>query len=371
MSNQIQTKAAALANILAANSLLKEAEQTITHKSVLSQDNLGREQTNEIHENVNGVIADTRAAANKSTDKVDEVVGAQSLNRTAEQALNNSGNEVNTMNSDGNTKSAAYYRNRLASIIGAHDKRASLHNQINDFRTGTEVMQKFASLTASSTDADILDAEYDLLKLAASNPVFQVCKEHVMMRKMAEDIMALADAEGIGEEQAAQELQAAADANPEMMQDLEDEATGEAVADLAAAEAETADFMQQIQGLADNASANLGVEVTADDIIQAADETQALADELGVPAEALIQEALNEMSGGAGVDVTPEEEAAAQAILDEAAANGISPEEVIQYATEELAGEPAQEAPVEKAASLQKRAGTMRAAFVQELRNRY
>lgn len=402
MSNQLQQKAATLAQILAANKLTKAAEQEIEHKGLLDQTNLGKEQTEEIHQNVEGVNADTPAAANPSHENVQEVPGAQSLNASPESALNATGTTVDTITPDGNAtgtpaeqaKSASDYRAELAGILAAMKKQASAQAapaanepaanapantpaaNADDFRTGSEVLAKFASLTPNSTEEDLAAAKEELVKLASTNPVFHICRDRILMAKMAEDIDALAEAEGISPEEAAAELDAAAAANPDMIAEMEDEANGEAVADLAAAEEATDAFMGDIQGMADNASAALGQEVTPDMIIAAADETVALADELGVPPEALIQAAMEEMMGaGAAPEVTPEDEANAQAILDEAAANGISPEEVIQMASEELGGapaapaaEPAAEPPVEKAASLQKRAGTMRAAFVQELR---
>ena len=65
-----------------------------------------------------------------------------------------------------------------------------------------------------------------MLKLAASNPLFSICRDNILMRKMAEDIDALAQAEGMSPEDAAAQLDAAAAANPEMMQEAEDEANG-------------------------------------------------------------------------------------------------------------------------------------------------
>lgn len=335
--------------------------------------------------------ADTPEAANTPKDTVDELPGVQPLNASAETALSNTGTDVNTMQEDGDptgtpaeqAKKASYYKQQLAGLISALNKKAAAEEpaapSAEDFRTGTEVLQKFASLTSNSTEEDIADAHNDLIKLASTNPVFHICRDRILMEKMAEDIQALADAEGITPEQAAEELDAAAAANPEMVADLEDEASGEAVADLANAEAATDELMSGIQELADNASAATGTEITPDDIVNAADETVALAEKLGVPPEALIQAALEDMQGGAeggDAEVTPEDEENAQRILEEAAANGISPEEVIQLAAEELQGaeaqaeeEPTAEATTEKAASLQKRASTMRAAFVQELRH--
>lgn len=402
MSNQLQLKAASLAQILAKNRLTKSAEQDIEHTTLLDQTSLGKEQTEDLHENVEGVLADTPAAKNVSHEKVEEVPGAQSLNKSPEEALASTGTTVETMKEDETptgtpnevVKTAALYRTRLAGLLSQMKKAASAKAAPQQVVTGVEVMQKFASLTPTSTKEDLASAKDLLLKLANTNPVFGVCRDRILMAKMAEDIDALAEAEGISPEEAAAELQAAAEADPAMAQDLEDEATGEAVADLADAEVATDQFMGGVQQMADNASQALGVEVTPDDIVDAAEQTVELAEQLGVEPEVLIQAAVEELQGaGEGVEVTPEDEANAQAILDEAAANGISPEEVIQMAAGELEA-PAEEAPaekapaaeaepaeepkeekepeekVEKAASLQKRAKTMRAAFVQELRHR-
>lgn len=398
MSNQLQHKAATLAQILASNRLTKAAEQEIEHKGLLDQNSLGAEQTQDLHENVEGTLADTKAAKNPASGTPEELPGVQSLNKEPEAALASTGTEVDTMKEDGTAtgtpaavaKTASAYRKQLAGILNQMNKAASAkqtaQEQPTQIVTGVEVMQKFASLTPTSTKEDLKAAEDLLMKLASTNPAFQAARDRVLMEKMAEDINALAEAEGISPEEAAEELQAAAEANPEMVEDLEDEATGEAVSELADAEVAADDFMGGVQEMADNASANLGVEVTPDDIVDAAEQTVQLAEELGVEPEVLIQQAMEELQGGAGeVEVTPEDEANAQAILDEAAANGISPEEVIQMAASELEGnaggeatkeeaaaeeKPAEEAkePVEKEASLQKRASTLRAAFVQELR---
>ena len=70
-NNQLAYKANLLEEKLKQYGLNKEAAQSITHKSLLSQDNLGREMTNEIHENEDGVQADTDAAKNTPTDKIE------------------------------------------------------------------------------------------------------------------------------------------------------------------------------------------------------------------------------------------------------------------------------------------------------------
>ena len=405
MTNQLKLKSKTLQDILASSGLVKDASQEITHKTLLDQDNLGKEQTKDLHEGVEGVLADTAAAKNTSTDTVPDLPGVQNLNASGEEGLRAEGKSVELQTTDGcpsgtpaqeAKKMATDYRTAIAQIVAAKreqvkqaSEQAPAEQQII---TGTEVMAKFASLSQSSTDADIKDAEESLLKLASTNPAFNVIRDRIIMRKMAEDIDALAEAEGISPEDAAAELQAAADADPAMGAELEDEATGEAVADLAGAEAATGDLMAGIDEMAATASANLGVDVTPDDIMAAADEVVTMAEEQGVEPEAILQAAIEQMQGGED-DVSEEDLAAADEILSQAAEQGISPEEVIQALSEDLGEGEAEAAPeeapaeepaegegetkeasavkaTEKVASVQqKQASTTRAAYVQYLRH--
>ena len=403
MTNQLTNKSRTLLDILNKSGLTKEASQEITHKTLQDQTNLGKEQTQDLHEGVEGVLADTAAAKNTSTDTVPDLPGVQDLNASGEEGIRDEGKSVELQNTDGcpsgtpaqeAKKMASDYRTAVAQLVA--QKRAQVSEQTKQASeapkaeeqtivTGTEVMAKFASLTQNSTEADIKDAEESLMKLASTNPAFGVIRDRIIMRKMAEDIDALAEAEGISPEEAAAELQAASDADPAMGQELEDEATGEAVADLAGAEAATGDLMAGIDEMAANASEALGTEVTADDIIAAADEVVAQAEAQGVEPEAILQAAIEEMQAGGDEDVSEEDMAAAEQILSQAAEQGISPEEVIQALADDLGGgeeaAPAEEnkgeeaaeaeaAPAEKVASVQqKQASTTRAAYVQYLRH--
>ena len=369
MSSQLQDKAMTLAQMLAANRLTKVAgDQEIEHLKVdKDRTGLGGEMQREIEDNVGGTLASTPAAANEPSGEAKPIPQCQDLNETATEALRATGTKVETMDEEGKPtaqpseqyKTASAYRDKLAQILSGLNKKAALQKQAaeaqENFRTGTEV-QKLASLNEKSSKEDLEDAADALDKLAAYNPVFQEYRNNVIMRKMAEDIAELAEETGVSPEEAAAALDAAAENDPAVAADLEDEATGEAVGDLANAEAEAADMMGGVQQLADNASSVLGQEVTPDDIMSAIDQTAQLADELGVPPEALIQAAVEEMTSGEGGEgeVTEEDLANADAILEEAANNGISPEEVIQMASEELGapaegGEaaPAEEAPEE------------------------
>jgi len=374
MSNQLENKRRTLAQMLANSRLTKiGADQEISHTEPEKQDDLGAEQQQEIKDNVEGVLASTEAAANNDTKKVQEVPNCQSLNTTSEAALASTGTEVHTMDQEGDRatfpKSASAYRTKLAGILSRMSKKASAEPEVT---TATEVLTKFASLTKQASEQELNDAKQSLLKLASTNPLFGVCRDHILMRKLAEDVEALAEAEGVSPEEAADALDAAAAQDPSIMEEANDEADGEAVAELASAEGAADEMMQGAQQLADNASSFLGEEVTADDILDAIDEVEAQAEAMGVPPEALIEQAMQELQGG-DEDVSAEDEANADAILEEAAANGISPEEVIQMAADQLGGEeaPAEEPPAEetKQASV-RQARTPRAAYVQHLLHR-
>lgn len=427
MKNQLQMKAATLAEILDKNRLTKAASQTITHKSLFDQTDLGKEQTDDVANATQGVLASTDEAANHSKENVGEIPNAQSLNTSGEAAIRAGGRKIKTQTEDGDAsgtpaeqaKVASYYRKRIAQIRQskqASQKEVVTGVNMDDFRTGSEVLEKVASLVHRATNQDLWEAEDGLIKLAATNPLFNVCKERILMNKMAQDIEDLAEAEGISEEEAAANLQEAAEANPDMIDEMDEEATGEALVDLADAEAETAEFMGGLEEMAAHASETTGEEITPDDLIAAADEVAAMAEEMGVPAEALIAQAVEEMQGGedGGEELTEEDMMEAEAIMEEAAAMGVSPEEVLEavlaesddegmeggdedFGEEDLAEAEAilaeaaemgispeeviemtladleggdEEVPVEKVASLQKRAGSPRAAFVQQLRHR-
>lgn len=383
MSNQIENKQMALAQLLANNRLTKIAgDQKITHKTPEAQNSLGKEQTSEINENLEGINAATEAAADQPKDKVQTPPNCQNLNQKPCAAMSETGTSINVMDQTGKstdlTKSAADYRHELAGILSKMNKQAmekkAAEQLQKDFRTGTQVMQKLASLTPNSTEKDLKDAQDELVKLASTNPVFQQYRDYVLMRKLAADAEELAAAEGVSPEEAAEALDAVAAEDPAIMADAEDEATGEAVAGLADAEGEADALMQGVQQLADGASAFTGEEVTADDILDAIDQVEAQAEEMGVPPEALIQAAMDELQGADGGDaeITPEDEANAQAIMEEAAANGISPDEVLQMAAEELGEGGGEAAPEEAPAEGEvKEAGfkftSPRAAYVSHL----
>lgn len=368
---------------------MKEAaDQEISHEGLVSgQSNLGKEQTKELHDGPYGVDADTQAAANESTKEIkNQYAGIVPLDQKPQSELSDTGTPVKNITTDGDStgtpasvaKSASYYRGQLAQILNMNKRAAATvqEPEADHIMSATEVLDKIASLTQQSPEEAFQDAQDALVKLASTNPLFQVVKERIMMNKMAEDISELASAEDISPEEAAAELDAAQEANPDMATDLEDEAADEAVGELADIEGTAAELGPEVDQMAANASEALGTEITPDDILDAADEVTAQAEELGVEPEELIQAALNEMQGGGDEDegdVDDEDLANAEEILQAGAEQGLSPEEVIQIAAgmmDEGAGEEAPAAPgEEKTAAYQPQFTSPRAAYVSALRS--
>ena len=359
MSTQLENKAATLAQMLAANRLTKmAADQEIKHEDpVDNQAGAGDEQQKEIEDFIGGINAASPEAENNNTNQVESMTNGNDLNQTARQALRETGTAV---------KTAADYRAELAIMMNKMDKRAAMRKQAAEaeanFCTATEVMQKVASLNSKSTQAQLDDASDALLKLATYNPMFSVVRDNILMRKLAAEAEELAAQEGITPEKAAEALDQAVEADPSITQGIEDEASDEALLELADAESATDELMAGVQQLADNASANLGQEITPDDILQAIDEVEAQAAEMGVPPEALVQAAIEDFE--AASDVTQEDLDNADAILEEAAAQGYTPDETLQIAAEVLANQDAEgEAPAEAAPEAEDKGETKEASY--------
>lgn len=207
-------------------------------------------------------------------------------------------------------KSAALKQKLTACINAQIEKEAALAKQAaaklaasNEVVTATEVLNKVASFAESKTAEELAaltdDIEVSFKKLAATNPLFNVVCEQALIRKMAAEVEALAASEGIPPEEAAAALDAAVAEDPEAMSELTNEAEGEALSDLAAAEQDSAALMDGLDQTAAQLSEALGEPVTSDDILAAVDEVTAQAEQLGVPPEALVQAAAAEMAQGA------------------------------------------------------------------------
>lgn len=367
-TSTLTEKVSVLAQMIKKSGLLgKKADQEIEHTEVTAQDNLGAEMQQVVNEQPGNQASNPADVPPPVNDKVRQEPGVQDLNKPAEEALAATGTEVNNIAVDGSAsgtpaqeaKTASDYQHRLASILHQINlkKSASAQREAQpaapEVISAHDILAKFASV---KTQQDQEEAQALFAKFASTNPVFETARASAMRERMLSDINDLALAKGISHKQAAEELDAALAADPEAAAELADDVDGAAVADLAQGEEATAGMLEGLDAMAQNASNALGVEVTPDDIVAASEEVERMAEEMGVPPEALLAQAIQEMTGAAPEieGNTPEEMQAAQEIMDEAAQQGISPDEVIQMAAQELAGgeaAPAESAAVEPAAA--------------------
>ena len=130
------------------------------------------------------------------------------------------------------TKSEALNQKLNAVVDNELKKEAAYQQQVDAYYTAnppsaTETMYKIAALANSENEAEkemlAQDIEVDFVKLAKYNPLFGAACEHVMLRKMATEIDALAEAEGIAPEQAAEALDAAIAEDPEAAAEMNNE----------------------------------------------------------------------------------------------------------------------------------------------------
>ena len=342
MGKLLVDRALNVQQVMQSYGLLKQASQTVEHiKSPMELKDRGKEQADERH-TLEGVAADTAAAENRDTASIPSIPNAQNLNTTAARAMSATGSSVvptpetarvNSSNSP-LAKTAADYQLELARIL----RLEGLSKQASDAAApgavapaqeeivpATPVMAKLASLRSYSGEHEFADFADSMRKLASGNPFFRDVRDTLLMLKKAADAEELAQATGMSPEEAAAALDEAAAADPSIAMDAEDEANGEALEAVAGAEADAAAMMDGAQALADNASAALGQEVTADDIVAACAEVEQLAAEAGVDPMDLIQAAAAQQE-----PVSEEELAQADAILQRGAEAGLTPEETIQ-----------------------------------------
>ena len=332
MGKLLVDRALNVQQVMQSYGLLKQASQTVEHiKSPMELKDRGKEQADERH-TLEGVAADTAAAENRDTASIPSIPNAQNLNTTAARAMSATGSsvvqtpETASVNSSNSplAKTAADYQLELARILRLEglSKQASAQTEIVP---ATPVMAKLASLRSYSGEHEFADFADSMRKLASGNPFFRDVRDTLLMLKKAADAEELAQATGMSPEEAAAALDEAAAADPSIAMDAEDEANGEALEAVAGAEADAAAMMDGAQALADNASAALGQEVTADDIVAACAEVEQLAAEAGVDPMDLIQAAAAQQE-----PVSEEELAQADAILQRGAEAGLTPEETIQ-----------------------------------------
>ena len=344
----ISKKAAKLQELLERNGLLKKADvqqQKVEHMSLdASQPTIGNEMQKEV-ENGNPGTPGAEYASDKNVDA--EIEGQvqpapEDLyiegddNTPAKRVLSATGTSIKTMTSAGNpttmTKSEALNQ-KLQAVAKSEMKKTAAYYRENP-PTATETMNKIAVLTTisnpSQQQALAQDIAVDFVKLAAYNPLFRNACAYVKMNKIAEEIDALAGAQGVAPEEAAAALDEAMAADPQAQEEFENEVQGDALSELANAEASTEDFLGGLDNAAAQASELTGIEITPDDLIQAANDVVEQADALGVEPEALIQAAAEEMAQGGDAPVSAEDLAQAEQLMQEAADQGVSPEEVIE-----------------------------------------
>lgn len=336
MGKLLVDRALNVQQVMQSYGLLKQASQTVEHiKSPMELKDRGKEQADERH-TLEGVAADTAAAENRDTASIPSIPNAQNLNTTAARAMSATGSsvvqtpETASVNSSNSplAKTAADYQLELARILrleGLSKQAAAAAPAQEEIVPATPVMAKLASLRPYSGAHEFADFADGMRKLASGNPFFRDVRDTLLMLKKAADAEELAQATGMSPEEAAAALDEAAAADPSIAMDAEDEANGEALEAVAGAEADAAAMMDGAQALADNASAALGQEVTADDIVAACAEVEQLAAEAGVDPMDLIQAAAAQQE-----PVSEEELAQADAILQRGAEAGLTPEETIQ-----------------------------------------
>lgn len=343
-----------------AKRLTKEAEQKITHKDLeAAQPTIGDDMQKLVEQGTNGKYAsdDSVDAEIKGVGGVDPKTVEGDADKPAAQVIKETGNSVDVQTPSGD---AATLTKVQACLNACMEKRASYARMVKEatseeIPTATETLNKIASLSNATTEDEIAaltkDIESDFVKLAAYNPLFNEACEAVMFRKLAAEAEALAEAEGISPEEAAAALDAATASDPEAIAELENEVQGEALADLAEEEQAGAEMMAGLEDTAAQVSEVIGAPVTADDLVAATEQVVAQAEEMGVAPEVLMQAALEDMMAAEDTEVTEEDMQDAETILEEAAASGISPEEVIQALSGELdaEGAPVEEVPTEEA----------------------
>ena len=314
--------------------------QEITHKKLdASQPAIGNEMQKEIEEgcqgnyasdkSVNASIANGTDPSPKKVEGDDDKKAAKVLSETgtAVKDMYPCGTPAGTPEEVVNKSAALQFKTRIEAVIKAEmakeaaakamaeeQKKATVEQEKirkeaaakatedENVTTATEVLAKVASLNEVKTQEDFVklasDIQVSFEDLRRTNPLFNIAVEHKMMEKMAAEIDALAAENGMSPEDAAAALDEATANDPEAAGEMQSEAEGEALSDLAGAEQDQAAFMDDLDSTAAQVSEMLGTEVTGDDIANAVGQVVDMAEELGVEPEVLLQAAVEEMTGG-------------------------------------------------------------------------
>ena len=235
--------------------------QTITHLNIeTGQKNLGKEMSKEIDSTPGIHAGNPGEVPAPSNEPKDQEGGVQeSTVASGAQSMAASGSTVKNITPEGKpsgtpeqASKAAALADRLKVVQSALNTQTVQERIMNqtvktaaaaDFVTGTEVMSKVASLAEHPDNVFLKqDFESSFQKLASGNPAFAIAFENALLRKKAEEIDAVTAQTGMSDEDAAQLLDAATANDPAAEAELEEEAAGEALTDLAEAEAAADDI---------------------------------------------------------------------------------------------------------------------------------
>jgi len=225
---------------------------------------------------------------------------------------------------------------KAASLINA--KRAAQPVQKQAAATSAQPEQLSArilqqKLASAKDEAGTRDA-FSYFKKLAGTEVFSHFLVQAGLKKRAADEQALIE-QGAAPEEAAAALDEVV-ADPEVQAATEQEIAADAVDNMADAEGKADELLAagQALGLSEEDIAA----IPAEDLSSAQQIVEEAAAQ-GIPPEAVIEAVMADMQEqGQGEEVSPEDEAAAQQILDAAAAEGMSEEDVLAAAAE-LAGQ--------------------------------
>lgn len=295
-----------LTNLLNRQGLGKIAEDVSTIKDPeAGQNGEGAKQQAEL-ENA-PAIAPIDSNVSENTTMTEGITNENHTNGTDESANTQEvGMKVQTAQESASKEASVGYAfarglvNKTASVMA---KKAEEESDELKYITGTEMLAKKAAMM--NADADNIEAAaadfYGSLPALHANPMFQQVFQKCAAQKMAEDVAAAMEATGApegSEAEIAAALEGAVAEDPELAAELEGEITSDAIDELAGAEEEAAVIEE-------------------------------LANEVGVPPEAIIE--------------------AAELIEAAAEENGMTPDEFAEAVEMSMAEAPAEEAPVEEA----------------------
>lgn len=243
---------------------------------------------------------------------------------TNENHINGTDGSANTQEVGMKVQTAQESASKEASVgyafaRGLVNKTASVaaKNAEIEYITGTEMFAKKAAMM--NADADTIEAAaadfYGSLPALQANPMFQQIFQKCAAQKMAEDVAAAMEATGApegSEEEIAAALEGAVAEDPELAAELEGEITSDAIDELASAEEEAA----VIEELANE------VGVPPEAIVEAAELIEAAAEENGMTPDEFAEAVEMSMAEGGDMDggeeMIEEEEPAADAAVKEA-----------------------------------------------------